>query len=133
MAGYEGWDIKTPKGIFPSKFIKPEGLTQAPNAYMDLDPRRTGKGLLVRNVLPYTATTIKITTRPMGLKMKTELLSYFPDRRKINITYWNEETNRYHNADFYMPEIEWTRYGVINNEPFYMSTTIELIGYGEKI
>lgn len=133
LAEYLGWDIKTPKGIFPKKFIAPEGLSQTPNVLMDLDPRRTGQGLLIRNVLPYSATTIEITTRPMGLRMKKEFQSYFPSRKTIPITYYNEETNDYRTTNFYIPEIKWTRYGKIDGEPFYLSITLELIGYGEKI
>lgn len=100
---------------------------------MDLDPRRTGQGLLIRNVLEYSATTIKISTRPMGLRMKKEFQSYFPSRKNIDITYYNEETNDYRTTNFYIPEIEWTMYGFIDGEPFYLSITLELIGYGEKI
>lgn len=100
---------------------------------MDLDPRRTGQGLLIRNVLPYSATTIEITTRPMGLRMKKEFQSYFPSRKTIPITYYNEETNDYRTTNFYIPEIKWTRYGKIDGEPLYLSITLELIGYGEKI
>lgn len=133
LAEYLGWHLKTPKGIFPYKFIAPEGLSQAPNALMDLDPRRTGQGLLIRNVLEYSATTIKISTRPMGLRMKKEFQSYFPSRKNIDITYYNEETNDYRTTNFYIPEIEWTMYGFIDGEPFYLSITLELIGYGEKI
>lgn len=135
LAEYLGWDIKTPKGIFPKKFIAPEGLSQTPNALMDLEPRRTGQGLLIRNILEYSATTIEITTRPMGLRMKKEFQSYFTldDRKRVLITYYNEETNDYRTGYFYIPDYKWTRYGIIDGEPFYLSVTMELISYGEKI
>lgn len=132
MAEYKGWDIKTPKGILPAKFIAAEGLSQKPNQIMDLDPRRTSDGLLVRNVLPYTVTSITINTVPMGLKMKKEFQSYFPSRKTIEIEYWNEESNDYRTGKFYIPDVEWKRYGVVKGEPFYLSVTYELIGYGEK-
>lgn len=132
LAKYLGWDIRTPKGILPASLIGAEGLEQTPNALMDLNPRRTGKGLLIRNVLPYSATTITITTPAMGLKKKIEFQSYFPSRETIEITYYNEETNDYRTANFYIPEITWKRYGFLRGEPFYLPATVELIGYGEK-
>ena len=132
MGEYQGWDIKTPKGILPASFIFKEGLEQTPNQIMDLDPRRTAEGLLVRNILPYKVTSIRITTVPMGLSKKKEFQSYFPSRETIEIEYWNEETNDYRKGKFYIPDVTWKRYGKINGEPYYLSTVYELIGYGEK-
>lgn len=129
---YKGWDIKMPKGIVPAKFIM--GFKETPDALMDLDPRRTGEGLLIRNVLPYVATTIDITFVPMSMSEKMELQEYFPPSVyvKAPVTYWNEKHNDYFTADFYIPEIPWERYVDCYKEPIYIATPIQLIGYGEK-
>ncbi len=101
---------------------------------MDLDPRRTGEGLLIRNVLPYTATTIDITFVPMSMSEKMDLQRYLPETVYIKLpaTYWNEKYNEYVQTDFYIPEISWETYTTFGLEPVYMATPIQLIGYGEK-
>lgn len=129
---YKGYDIRTPKGVLPSKFIAHSTYSQTPDQLMDLDPKRNGKGILVRNVLENSATTIEFTTVPMSMKMKAEFQSYFPSRERITIEYWNEERNKYCTTDFYIPEIKWTRYGKINGEWWYLGTPITITGYGEK-
>lgn len=129
---FKGWYIKTPQGILPSKYIM--GMKQTPNAIMDLDPRRTGEGLLIRNVLPYTATTIDITFVPMSMSEKMDLQRYLPETVYIKLpaTYWNEKYNEYVQTNFYIPEISWETYTTFGPEPVYIATPIQLIGYGEK-
>lgn len=132
---FEGWLIKTPFGILPNKFIFKDSYEQTPLQRMDLDPRRNAKGLLIRNVLPYAATTIKFQTIPMSLDQKLEFQQYFSssDREKITLTYWCDETNDYRTADFYIPDITWSWYGLLGGVPYYNSCQIELIGYGEEV
>lgn len=133
MSNFKGYLLKTPHGILPLSFIMHQGYEQTPNQIMDLDAKRNGKGLLIRHVLPYKATTIKFTTVPMSLSKKIEFQKYFPNRTKIKLEYWNDETNDYRTTDFYIPDITFKQYGFQNGEPFYLSTNIELIGYGEKV
>ncbi len=134
LDNFQGWLIRTPTGILPNRFIAHEGYVQIPDAIMDLDPKRTGKGLLIRHPLPYVATTIKITTPFMSMGKKIEFQKYFPKNQYDNIviTYWNEKLNSYKTGNFYIPEPEWAMYGFLNGTPYYLSTTLELIGYGEK-
>lgn len=133
MSNFKGYLIKTPHGVFPNTFIMHKGYEQIPNQIMDLDTKRNGKGLLIRHVLPYRATTIKFTTVPMTLTKKIEFQKHFPNREKIHLEYWNEETNSYRTSTFYLPDITYKQYGFRNGEPFYLSVNVELIGYGEKI
>lgn len=130
---FKGYLIKTPVGIFPNEYIMHDTYKQTPNQRADLDSKRNTQGKLIRHELPYVTTTIKFSTIPMKLSKKIKFQKYFPSRTRITLEYWNDEENKYKTADFYIPDIEYSMYGFLDGEPFYLSTPIEIIGYGEKM
>lgn len=134
---FKGYLLKVGGVELPLKFIRYETYKITPDQRMDLDTTRVQTGEMVRTVLDHTATKIEFETPSMNNIQQAELMKLFRDswvdvkERKVNVEYFNTETDEYKTGVFYMPDISWTirnidqRLLVIN----YSQTRIAFIEY----
>ena len=135
---FQGWLLKFGTQEFPQEFIKKSGWKSTPNQRLENDPWSDTKGYLHRDVLPHNRTKIEFeTVDDLTLDEKIRIQNVMNSaitnkaERKGKITYWNDETNTYTNAEVYIPDIDFTineidkKRGMI----FYDSIRIALIEY----
>lgn len=125
--------------VFPTKFIQAESYTITPQRRLDLDSGvNNANGVLQRNVLDHTPTTISFSVRD-GLwnDENAELWAFIQNHyinaaeQKVTVNYYSPKTDSYETGDFYIPDIEFPIYFVdsANQRIQYRSYTIELIEY----
>lgn len=100
-----------------------------PNKQTDLNPWTDNVGVTHRNVLPHKRSTVTFTTPPIYLEDKIELQGLFPDRTKVLLEYWNDETNDYAEGEFYVPDVSYEIMMPFPRTIQYRPITIELIEY----
>lgn len=134
---FKGYLLKVGGVELPLKFIRYETYKITPDQRMDLDTTRVQTGELVRTVLAHTATKVEFETPSMNNIQQAELMKLLRDswvdakERKVNVEYYDMETDGYKTGVFYMPDISWTirnidqRLLVIN----YNQTRIAFIEY----
>lgn len=125
--------------VFPSKFIQAESYIVTPQRRLDLDSGvNNADGVLQRNVLEHTATTISFSVRDgLNNTENAELWDFIRSHytneaeQKVRATYYSPKTDQYSTGDFYIPDIEFPIYLVdsVNQKIIYRSYTIELIEY----
>lgn len=107
--------------------------SSTPERRQESDSQEDQTGKLHRTTLPHKRTTIKFTTHIMNLDEKIQfqrILNYQGDpQRKVQVTFWNDETNDYATSDFYLPDIPFTIRDASANGLLYDPITIELIEY----
>lgn len=126
---YQGWLLKFEGRIFPMKFIAHHSYDATPNQIQDEDSYQDGDGKLHRNILPHNRSKIEWNTPFMHLADKQEMQSYFPDRKKMVVEYWNDETNSYTEGEFYVPDIKFTYYDAQETDIRYNPIRIAMIEY----
>lgn len=135
---FEGWILKLGTQVFPHEYIKRSGYKGTPNQRLENDPWSDLKGYLHRDVLPHYRTKIEFeTVDDLELAEKIEIQNIINSaminktERKCNITYWNDETNTYVQANVYIPDIEFTVNEIDKRRKlmFYSSIRIALIEY----
>ena len=113
VMAFDGWLLKINGEIFPNNLIALESYKCTPDQIMDLDPYRDGDGVLHRNALPHTATSIEFTTPPMHLPDVERLNRYIQHGARVQceIEYWNTNTSSYKSGTFYIADVP---YEIIN-------------------
>ena len=113
---YNGYLIKlggssgTP---LPMKFIKLDGYNISPNQRMEAEAGRSVTGLLHRTTVAHTASKIEINTPYITNRDVDEMMTLFRNawtstlERKLNLEYYDMETNSYKAGTFYMPDIKF--------------------------
>lgn len=95
------------------EYIQYETYKVTPNQRMDIEAGRDSTGLLHRSVVAHTATKVEFETPYMDSNkvdaMMTLIKNYWTStkERKINLQYYDPETNSYKTGTFYMPDIEF--------------------------
>lgn len=142
---YNGYVIKV-KGVSgtsaSSDYIVPmqymiERTYKGTYSVLDGDSKRNGNGVLVRTVLPHKVAHCAVDIRSLssaevGPMMTAIQARYLPDKaneKKVNASIWVAEINDYIEADFYIPDIEFTVRKLENTKVLYEQFTIEFIGY----
>lgn len=107
--GFDGWILKINGVVFPNRLIAYESYKCTPNQIMDLDPYRDGDGVLHRNALPHTATSMEFSTPPIRLSDVEKLNQYIQhgQRVKCEIEYWNPNTSQYVSGTFYIADVPY--------------------------
>lgn len=135
-SNFKGWLLKFGDQVFPHEYIKKGGWKSTPNQRLENDPWSDTKGYLHRDVLEHNRTKIEFATvDDLTLEEKIEcqnvMNSSITDKleRKGNVTYWNDETNTYENAEMYIPDIDFAINEIDKkrNMLFYESIRIALI------
>ena len=102
---------------FPLRYVKAESYKVTPNQRMESSANRASTGVLVRNTLSHTASKIEINTVPLTNSevsaIHTLLTNAFTDsqERKLDLRYYDPESDSYLTGTFYMPDID---YDIIN-------------------
>lgn len=134
---FNGSLLKMSGDNFPLKYVYKESYKVTPNRRQDLDPYRDANGLLHRNTLSHTATTIQFQTKPMWNNEFDAMMSFIRARysnsheKKIHLTYFSPDINDYKSGDFYVPDVEYVMDLVDTSRRriLYLSTTLEFIEY----
>ena len=129
---FNGYFIKVGTEILPNYIIAKKGYKSTPNQRTDLDSYTDGDGKLHRNILPVKRSKVWLTTKS-GLRYSEKLIiqSFFSNRDVVTMQYFNEETNNYATATFYVPDITFViDYLDKNKKPVYEALELTFIAYG---
>ena len=137
MANFEGYLLKAGNKKFPNKYIQWGSYSSTPNQREEIKAFRNDNTRdLIRKTAQGTKTSIVFTTKSrLSLSEKKEIQEFFTDHesnaleRKITLTYWNDEENRYKEGSFYRPDITFVIRSITNNNIYYQGFDIELIEY----
>ena len=134
---FSGYLLKTGNTVFPHHYIDLESWKTTPNQREEIKAYRDDN---TRNLTRVTAsgkkTVISFSTRDnLHLSEKKAIQKFFTDHetnaleRKIQLTYWNDESNDYKTAYFYRADIKFTIKKITNNDIIYKAITIDLVEY----
>ena len=136
---FAGYLLKATKTdtIFPHKYIALESWESTPDQREELKAYRDDN---TRNLTRLTAqgkkSIFSFTTRDrLTLEEKMEIQAFFYDgesdheQRKINLQFWNEETNSYDTGDFYRPNMNFPIYRISDDNIIYKAMKFEFVEY----
>ena len=135
---YNGYLIKVGGSggtYLPMKYIKLAEYSITPNQRLETEAKRAVTGLLHRTTVDHTATKIEINTPPMTNMDLDAMMTLFRSawssniERKLNLEYYDMETNSYKTGTFYMPDIKFQIDHIDGNVVYYASTRIAFIEY----
>lgn len=137
---YNGYLIKVGGSngtILPMKYIKFEGYDITPNQRMESEAKRAVTGLLHRTTVAHTASKIEFNTPIMTNSDMDAMMTLFRNawastsERKLELYYYDMETNTYKSGDFYMPDIKFQIDHIDNakNIVYYKETRVAFIEY----
>ena len=104
---FEGWLIKFGDVKLPNSFLLADGWESEPNKRIEIDAYRDANVYLHRETADDFKTKIQLNIREMNLQERrafNNVISLstlgYTDRkqRKVNLTYWNDETLEYSNG-----------------------------------
>ena len=117
---------------FPLTYVFKESYKITPDARLDLDPFRSTEGYLMRNVLAHTASKVTFQVKPMWNEQHAEMWSFIRAHytneleRKVELTYWQPETDDYKTGEFYIPDFSPQMDLVSYNPPKILILSYEL-------
>lgn len=137
--GYSGFLIKVGEYTIPAKrFIKAQSYNVTRNI-QDVDSYRDANGVLHREALDHIVEKVEFETPAMLTnKDMAELFGKIsenyivPKERKVLATIYVPETDKYVTSEMYMPDSQFSIYGVFDDVIKYNSVRIAFIGYGAK-
>lgn len=123
--------------VLPLEYIKLSGYNSTPNQRMESEAERAVTGLLHRTTVEHTATKVEFTTPMMTNKQVADMMTLFrsvwssTSERKLDLEYYDEETDSYKTGTFYMPDIKFTidHIDLALNLVYYGETRIAFIEY----
>ncbi len=123
--------------VLPLEYIKLSGYNSTPNQRMESEAERSVTGLLHRTTVEHTATKVEFTTPMMTNLQVAEMMTLFRSvwsstaERKLDLEYYDEETDSYKTGTFYMPDIKFTidHIDLALNLVYYGETRIAFIEY----
>jgi hypothetical protein len=134
---YNGYLLKMGADVFPLSFVYANSYTVTPNRRQDLDSARNADGVLERNVLEHTATTISFQTKPMWNSEMNQMMTFIRNHysveleKKISMEYYCPDLDDYKTGEFYIPDIAFSINMVDNehNRILYNGFQLEFIEY----
>lgn len=133
---FEGYLMKAFGTIFPHKYIQASSYQATPSQRQDLDSYQDSQGNLHRTVVPHDRTKIIFkTVDNLSLAEKQEIQAFFnaamtnARERKVNLTYWNDESNAYATGSFYIPDVTYPIKRIEAANIVYDSVEYHLIEY----
>lgn len=128
---YQGFLLQFPGGRLPRDFTIE--YSSVPDRRQEDNGEVDQNGHLHRVTMPHKRTTVKFTIRMLNLEEKISLQSimgYQVDpQRRVQVTFWNDETNDYSTDYFYLPDIEFSVRDCDQNTIYYNPIAVELIQY----
>lgn len=132
---YQGYLIKVGNYTIPHKYIKANSYN-ATLIVQDLDSYRDANGVLHREALRHRANKIEFETPAMLTnKQMSEFLSNIrnnytvPLERKSKVTLYVPELDDYITQEMYMPDPQFSIYGIFKETIYYNPTRIAFIAY----
>lgn len=136
FAGYLLKAVAT-NAIFPHNYIALESWSSTPDQREELKAYRDDN---TRNLTRVTAAGKKSvfsfeTRDKLNLADKMAIQKFFTDaesdhdQRKIQLQFWNEETNSYDTGYFYRPNMNFSIYRITEDDIIYKSLKFEFIEY----
>lgn len=113
---YNGYLIKVGGSAgtpLPMKYVKLDGYNISPNQRMEAQAGRSVTGLLHRSTVSHTASKIEINTPYMTNRDVNDMMTLFRNawtntlERKLDLQYYDMETDSYKTGTFYMPDIKF--------------------------
>lgn len=132
---FNGTLLKLGNTVFPLKYVYKESYEITPNRVQDISPNRNANGLLMRNPVEHTATTIQLTVKPLWNKDLSEMMAIIRNNyvnekeKKLLIEYYSPDIDDYKTGFFYVPDIKYPINLITENKIFYNSFTLEFIEY----
>ena len=137
MSNFNGYLLKSGNDILPHKYIQLNTWESTPNQREEIKAYRDDN---TRNLKRYTApgkkTAFSFTTIDnLTLAEKEEIQSFFTShetdslQRKISLTYWNDEENKYKTAYFYRPNMNFPIKKISGTDITYGELKFEFVEY----
>lgn len=132
---YSGYLIKVGDEIVPNDLIRYKTYKVTPNQRQDLDSHVMEDGYLRRNVLVHTRTKIEFNLKRIDNTQMNEVMSLIQRNminaleRKVELTYYDPETDQYNQGTFYVPDPNYTIYSLSRDKIQYEETRIAFIEY----
>ena len=135
MSNFQGYLIKFGNDVFPHDYILYNTYKVTPDRALDMDSSRNANGILERNVLEHTASTLQFDLRPMNGDQQETVTSFINThlidaaQKKVNIQYWDPRISGYKSGIFYIPDIEYPIKKIEQNQIYYDKVTLKAIEY----
>ena len=134
---FNGYLLKMGADVFPLSFVFKNSYVITPNRRLDVDSATNANGVLERNVLDHTATTISFQTRPMYNNELNELMSFIRNHysvekeKKVVLEYYCPDIDEYKTGEFYIPDIQFPidMVDLERSRILYRSFQLEFIEY----
>ena len=138
---FQGYLLRATESELPfdflNKYINASSWESTPNQREELKAYRDDN---TRDLTRITAAGRKSvfsfeTRENLHLADKIALINYFVDvesdhaQRKVNLTFWNEESNSYTTGDFYRPNMPFKIKKITENDIIYDSLKLEFVEY----
>ena len=98
---------------FPLKYIKSESYKVTPDQRMESSANRSSTGVLKRTTVAHTASKIDFNTTVLTnsevADITGKLSAAYTDslQRKLELRYYNPETDSYKTGEFYVPDVDY--------------------------
>lgn len=123
--------------IFPHKYIEMGSYASSPNQREEVKAYRDDDS---RNLTRVTASGMKSkiefsTIQGMSLTQKVELMNFFANgesdhkQQKIELEYWNDDTNSYKTGTFYRSNTDYKIIEIEQDNIYYDAIEIKLVEY----
>ena len=137
MANFEGYLFKSGNDIFPHQYINYESYSTLPNSREEIKAYRDDNTRdLTRVTASGTKSSFSFKTRPnLHLDDIRAILEFFTRNessaleRKIELTYWNNESLEYKTSNFYRADITFEIKQITDNDIIYNEAEISLVEY----
>jgi hypothetical protein len=132
---YNGYLLKAGSDEIPLSFIRYDTYHIQPKQRQDLDPYRDVNGVLHRNVVENMPSVIEFNTPTLYANQLQSFLNIIrgnyssSKERKLEITYYNPETDSYKSGEFYMAQPDFSIKQIIDGKIMYNEMTINFIEY----
>lgn len=134
---FSGYLLRVGGDDFPLAYVTANTYRVIPNRRQDVDSDRNGIGVLERNVLAHTPSTITFQTIAMDNIMLSQLMGFLREHyiiekeRKLELTYYCPDLDDYKTGNFYVPDIEFPidYIDLDDNKIYYEEITLEFIEY----
>lgn len=132
---YSGYLLSFGSVSLPNRYIAQGTYSITPNQRTELSAYRDNNNNLQRATSPNFKTKITFSTTILELNDKINLQSIIASgiinntERKVQVTYWNDETNSYHTSYFYIPDVTFTILDTLDSNIYYNPISYTFIEY----
>lgn len=133
---YEGYLLKFGDFVFPDKYIDSESVSIAPNRRLDSNSYQDGDGVLHRNALKHTRSTIEFKTGTLYESEMEEIVDGITSNyinyseRDAQCTYYDPESRTYKEGHLYLDSnMTWIPGGTAGGELIYKPCSFSFTEY----